>query len=64
MARTENGGGDILARGGVRATFKQPTVSRKKYDKATKGFDLAAFLAKDTQKAASTGVKEVNKRGR
>ena len=58
MARTENGGGDILARGGVRATFKQPNVSRKKYDKATKGFDLEKFLAGDSQKWAATGNKE------
>jgi hypothetical protein len=63
MARTENGGGDILARGGVRATFKQPKVSKRVYNKATQGFDLAAYLAKDEQKT-QTGTKELSRRGR
>lgn len=46
MPATVNGGGDILARGGVRAQFHPPNVSKKKYDEATQDFDLEKFLAK------------------
>ena len=53
MGRTENSGGDVLARGGVKATFRQPNVSKKKYEEATKGFNLKKFLAGDTQKWVS-----------
>jgi len=32
MPATINGGGDVLARGGVRATFRGPNVSQEKWD--------------------------------
>jgi hypothetical protein len=44
MGRTMNNGGDVLARGGARATFRQPDVTEKKYNDAVGGFDLARFL--------------------
>jgi hypothetical protein len=46
MMQTVNNGGDVLARGGVRAQFHPPNVSKKKYDAATKDFDLERFLGK------------------
>jgi hypothetical protein len=45
MGRTENSGGDVLARGGVKATFRQPNVSKKKYAEAVNDFNLARFLS-------------------
>ena len=32
MARLENSGGDVLARGGTRAQFRGPNVSQAKWD--------------------------------
>jgi hypothetical protein len=60
MGRTENGGGDQLARGGVKATFRQPNVSKKKYQEATSGFDLERFLKGETK---VEGKKETTRRG-
>jgi hypothetical protein len=62
MPATINGGGDILARGGARATFRSPNVSKKKYNEATEDFDLKAFLKKDTQ-AGVRGEKEQTRKG-
>ena len=59
MAATQNNGGDVLARGGSRATFRQPNVSKEKYAEATEGFDLARFLKGDSKES---GKKEVNRR--
>jgi hypothetical protein len=44
--QTMNNGGDVLARGGVRAQFRSPNVSKEQYDAATKEFDLERFLGK------------------
>jgi hypothetical protein len=44
--QTLNNGGDVLARGGVRAQFHPPSVSKEKYDAATQDFDLEKFLGK------------------
>jgi len=60
MAATQNNGGDVLARGGSRATFRQPNVSKEKYQEATEGFDLARFLKGDQPK--ESGKKEINRR--
>lgn len=46
MPATMNSGGDVLARGGVRATFRQPNVSEEKYNEATQDFDLDKFLGR------------------
>lgn len=61
MSRTVNGGGDVLARGGSRATFRQPNVTKEKYAEATEGFNLARFLKGDQKEA---GKKEINRKGR
>jgi len=63
MGRTMNGGGDQLARGAAKATFRQPNVSEKKYDEAVGGFDLERFLKGEPAKAE--GPKEKTRsRGR
>jgi hypothetical protein len=58
MGRTQNNGGDVLARGGVKATFRQPDVSEEKYDEAVGGFDLARFLKGDKVEASEPAKKE------
>jgi len=63
MGATINGGGDQLARGAARATFRQPSVSKKKYNSATQDFNLEEFLKKDTQKEVR-GEKELTTSGR
>lgn len=59
MGRTVNGGGDQLARGAARATFRQPDVTEDKYKEATEGFDLARFLKGDQPK--ESGLKEISR---
>jgi hypothetical protein len=56
-----NGGGDVLARGAAKATFRQPDVSEKKYNEAVGDFDSERFLNGGKEKV--TGKKETNKRG-
>lgn len=60
MARTVNGGGDQLARGAARATFRQPDVTEEKYNEATQEFNLERFLKGDQPK--ESGKKEINRR--
>lgn len=62
MGRTINGGGDQLARGAARVSFRQPDVSEEKYNEATEGFDLERFLKGDKPKV--TGEKEISRKGR
>jgi hypothetical protein len=60
--RTQNSGGDSLARGAVRFTFRPPDVSKERYDEATQDFDLEKFLGKkssgdtDSESTGTTGV--------
>jgi len=54
-----NGGGDSLARGAARATFRQPDVSEEKYNEAVNGFDSKRFLSGEKEKVK--GKKERNK---
>lgn len=56
--QTVNNGGDVLARGGVRAQFRSPNVSKEKYDAATQDFDLEKFLAKKPVESSEPKVKE------
>lgn len=58
MGRTINGGGDVLARGGVKATFRQPDVTEKEYNDAVNGFDLERFMRGDKPKEGGSGKKE------
>lgn len=60
MGRTVNNGGDVLARGGVRCTFKSPDVSKEKYEEAVGGFDLQRFLRSEPK---AEGPKEKTRRG-
>lgn len=60
MARTQNSGGDTLARGGARYTFRQPAVTEEKYNEATQEFDLERFL-KGEKTTREVGKKEVTK---
>jgi hypothetical protein len=62
MGRTENSGGDVLARGGVKATFRQPNVSKEKYEKAVNGFDKERFLKGEPQVEVTEPVKKERKR--
>jgi len=61
MGRTVNGGGDQLARGAAKATFRQPNVSKEKYEEAVGDFDAERFLKGE---AKVTGKKENTRRGR
>lgn len=54
--RTVNGGGDQLARGATRVTFRNAEVSEEKYNEATKGFNLEKFLAKKS--SGDTSIEE------
>lgn len=56
MGRTMNGGGDQLARGARKVTFRQPDVSEKKYNEATQDFDMEKFMKGEPAKAS--GPKE------
>lgn len=59
MGRTVNGGGDQLARGMARATFRQPNVTEEKYEEAVGEFNLERFLRggdADSSQAGSAGV--------
>lgn len=63
MGRTENSGGDVLARGGVKATFRQPNVSKKKYESAVGDFNLQRFLKGEPQVESTEPAKKERKRG-
>ena len=55
MGRTVNGGGDQLARGAARATFRQPNVTEEKYEEAVGEFNLERFLRGGDANGASSG---------
>jgi hypothetical protein len=59
MGRTINGGGDQLARGAARATFRQPNVSKKKYQEAVGDFNLERFLRGGDADGSSSGSASV-----
>ena len=61
MGRTQNSGGDVLARGGVKCTFRQPDCTKKQYDKATKGFDKERFLKGEPAPEVVEGAEPVQK---
>ena len=62
MGRTMNSGGDVLARGGVKATFRQPDVTEKEYNDAVGGFNLERFLKGDKKEVTSEPAKKERKR--
>ena len=62
MGRTENGGGDQLARGATKVQFRPAgsKVSEKAWNDMFEGFDPEKF--KSESKPKENGKKELNKR--